>query len=135
MTTTIDLLDAAKVAAGCTSDYQLAKRMGLTVQTISTWRRGKSTFDDTNAAKIAAILGREPGEVMALCAAERAKEPDNRARWLRVAALLAAAVLPPAAGAAADNITKNLPMNQGTIRIMSTAIRRALFGAQGLRIA
>lgn len=103
MTTTIELLDAAKVAAGCTSDYQLAKRMGLTVQTISTWRRGKSTFDDTNAAKIAAILGREPCEVMALCAAERSKDAGNRARWLRAAALLAAAVLPPAAGASVDN--------------------------------
>lgn len=131
MTTTIELLDAAKQAAGCTSDYQLAKKMGLTVQTISTWRRGKGTFDDSNAAKIAEILHREPGEIMALCQAERAKDTANRGRWLRVAALLAAAVLPPAAGAAFDN-------NPDSARIMRSqnanyakyrrAIRHFLFG-------
>ena len=138
MTTTIELLDAAKRTAGCETDYSFAKRFGLTVQTISTWRRGKSTFDDTHAAMIAGILGREPGEVMAICAAERAKDPSNRNRWLRVAALLAASVLPPAAGAASHNTSHNFQSNQDSIGIMSTRLRymlRAFLFGDWLRLA
>lgn len=77
---------------------------------------------------IAEILGREPGEVMAICAAERAKDAGNRARWLRVAALLAASVLPPAAGAASHNTSHNFQLNQDIIGIMSTRLR-TLFSA------
>lgn len=100
--TTTTLLDAAKAASGCTTDYQFAKKFGLLLATVSRWRTGKGTFDDDHAAMIAEILGREPGEVMALCAAERAKTEAGRSRWLRVAALLAATVIPPTAGATMD---------------------------------
>lgn len=102
MTNTTSLLDAAKVASGCETDYQFAKKHKLHLQTVSGWRTGKRTFDDDAAAMIAEILGREPGEVMALCAAERAKTEAGRSRWLRVAALLAATVIPPTAGATMD---------------------------------
>lgn len=103
MGNTIKLLDLAKAATGCATDYQLAKHLDWKIGTVSMYRTGKRNFDDDAAAKIAEILGREPGEVMALCAAERAKTEAGRSRWLRVAALLAAAVMPPAAGAAVDN--------------------------------
>lgn len=37
MTTTIELLDAAKRAAGCGTDYQFAKANSLTLATVSRW--------------------------------------------------------------------------------------------------
>ncbi len=102
MGNTIKLLDEAKAATSCETDYQLAKYLGWKIGTVSMYRTGKRNFDDDAAARIAEILGREPGEVMALCAAERAKTEAGRSRWLRVAALLAATVIPPTPGATMD---------------------------------
>lgn len=115
MRTTIELLDAAKAASGCESDYAIGQRLGISRQVISSWRQGKATFNDDHAALIAGILGREPGEVMALCQAERAKSETARSRWLRVAALLAAIVAPPAAGGVSpaptlDNNASGMPI-------------------------
>jgi hypothetical protein len=118
METTKQLYEQAKAAAGAKSDYAFAKQLGVTRSAVSYYANGKSTFDDTHAAMIAEILHREPGEIMALCAAERAKDANNRSRWLRVAALLAAAVLPPAAGAAAHNNGQFSSTNQDSIGIM-----------------
>ena len=124
---TIELLDAAKVATGCHSDYQLAKHLGWHIGTVSMYRTGKRNFDDDAAATIAGILGREPGEVMALCAASRAKTEAGRSRWLRVAALLAAAVMPPAAGAQASNNGEFGSIIRST-QCQLSAIRRWMFG-------
>lgn len=125
--TTTKLLDAAKAASGCTTDYQFAKKFGLLLATVSRWRTGKGTFDDDHAAMIAEILGKEPGEVMALCAAERAKTDAGRTRWLRVAALLAAAVIPPAAGAQASNNGEIGSIIRST-QCQLSALRRLLIG-------
>ncbi len=70
---------------------------------------------------------------MALCQAERAKNTSNRARWLRVAALLAASVLPPAHGATFDNNAPSASFSASTLPIMRS-IRRFLFG-DWLRLA
>jgi hypothetical protein len=118
MDTTTALLDQAKRAASIESDYAFGQRFGVSRQVVSSWRQKKATFNDTHAALIAEILHREPGEIMALCAAERAKDEGNRSRWLRVAALLAAAVLPPSASAGAHNQGDFSVKNQGRIGIM-----------------
>jgi hypothetical protein len=136
MKTTTELLDAAKLAAGCESDYRFATTFGIKPGTVSTWRTGRSTPDDDHAELIAGILHREPGEIMAICAAERAKDANSRTRWLRVAALLAAAVMPPAAsggtGAGSHNNPDFSQSNQDIIGIMSNRLgyllRRFLFG-------
>jgi hypothetical protein len=125
------LLDQAKRAAGIESDYAFGQRFGVSRQVVSSWRQKKATFSDTHAAMIAGILGREPGEVMALCAAERSKDAANKSRWLRVAALLAAVVIPPAAGAAVDN---NAPQNviSRVLNANYRKYRRAVFRSLGL---
>jgi hypothetical protein len=132
MTTTIELLDAAKRAAGCETDYNFAKKFGVKTGTVSTWRTGRAIPDDTHAAMIAGILNRSEEEIMALCQAERAKDEGNKLRWLRAAALLAASVLPPPAGASSHNVRNNSQSNQDIIGIMSTRLgyflRRFLFG-------
>jgi hypothetical protein len=68
---------------------------------------------------------------MALCAAERSKDAANKSRWLRVAALLAAVVIPPAAGAAVDN---NAPQNviSRVLNANYRKYRRAVFRSLGL---
>lgn len=133
MTTTIELIDQAKRIAGCESDYAFAKKFGFPIQTVSNWRHGR-TFDDAAAEVIAGILDREPGELMAISQAQRAKDEKSRARWLRVAALLAAAVLPPAAGATVDNNAGQSSFMRATV-CQLWEVRRRLFPAQGFRLA
>lgn len=99
METTIQLYQRAKEAARCETDYAFAKKFGISRQVVSRWTNGLAGFDDEHAAIIAEILQRDPGEVMALCHAQRAKDEKSRGRWLRVAALVAASMIPPAAGA------------------------------------
>ncbi len=134
METTRELYQAAKVASGAKSDYSFAQTLGVTRSAVSLYANGKATFNDDHAAQVARILGRDEGEVMALCAAERAKDADNRSRWLRVAALLAAAVLPPAAGATVDNNTPTSSFTRNTL-CQLWEVRRRLFGDRGLRLA
>jgi len=125
MQTTIELMDQAKAAAGIGSDYALAKLLGVSRAAVSQWRNGKGTMDDEAAAQVAALLQVEPGYVMACAQAERAKSEKARGRWARVAALLLAAGLPPAAGAA--NLTVDVdPLH--IIRHAGRAIRRLQHG-------
>jgi hypothetical protein len=133
MTTTIELLDAAKQAAGCETDYQFGKKYSIAQSTLSNWRTGNRNLDDDHAAMFARILHRDEGEMLALCAAIRTKDAGNRARWLRVAALLAASVLPPAHGAQFDNNAPSASFSASTLPIMRS-IRRFLFG-DWLRLA
>jgi transcriptional regulator with XRE-family HTH domain len=78
---TIEYLDAAKVRLGITSDYALAKKLGISQPAISNYRSGRSRIDDDVALTIAEILGLNPLQVIAAANAERAKTPEARARW------------------------------------------------------
>lgn len=113
METTIDLLDRAKKASGCETDYAFAKRHGLRQSSVSNYRNGKHHFDDATAELVAGILDMEPGYVIACCNAERQKDDAGKRRWARIAALLLASTLPPAAGA------MELGQAQGQLQIMS----------------
>lgn len=126
METTIGLLDRAKKAAGCESDYAFAKKYGLRTNTMSQYRTGKHQFDDSTAELVAGILGLEPGYVIACCQAQRQKDEAGKARWARIAAILAVAALPPAAGASQGSTVNNV---SDPMCIMSNGRRqiRALF--------
>lgn len=78
---TIEYLDAVKAARDITSDYALAKVLGIKQTTISGYRAGRSRMDDDVALSIAEILGLHPLHVIATANAERAKTPEQRARW------------------------------------------------------
>lgn len=105
METTLQLYEAARAAAGVQSDNKFAKQLGLSRAAISKWRNKGGTFDDDTAEKIADILGRGPGEIIAICNAQRAKDEAGRKRWLRIAALLAAMAGGAAPGAGAAGLT------------------------------
>lgn len=82
MKDTNQYLDAIKAKHGLTSDYQLAKLMGIRQSTISGYRAGRSHFDDLMALKVAELLGIQPIEVIAAANVARAKTTEVRKVWI-----------------------------------------------------
>lgn len=80
-------LDAIMARHGLTSDYQLAKFLGIRQQRISIYRH-HGAFDDDTCIMVAAALGLEPSYVMACIAAERTKSAKAKAAWQHAAELL-----------------------------------------------
>jgi transcriptional regulator with XRE-family HTH domain len=83
--TSTDLLDEIREVKGITSDYKLAKLLGVRQQTISSYRSGRTQASDEIALRAATIIGRSPGPLLAQLAAERAKNPDVAKVWRDVA--------------------------------------------------
>ena len=81
MKTTIEFLDAVKEKIGITSDYALAKQLGFPLSTMSNYRTGRRIIDDDAALEVATALGVNPLAVIAAANIERAKTPEQRARW------------------------------------------------------
>ena len=65
------------------NDSDIAKQLGVSRSAISLWRLGRSAPNEDQAAKLAELLGKP--EIMAECMAHRAKEPQARAAWERLA--------------------------------------------------
>ncbi|MGZ4837661.1 MAG: hypothetical protein ACXVZR_03865 [Terriglobales bacterium] len=78
---TPEYLDAVKRHLGITSDYALAKRLGFSQSAMSSYRTGRRVFDDDAALTVALALQLNPLEVIAAANAERAKTPEQKARW------------------------------------------------------
>jgi transcriptional regulator with XRE-family HTH domain len=81
---TLEYLAACKTALGIESDYALAKALGVSQTGISNYRTGRSRMDDDVALKVAEILQLHPLQVIAAANAERAKTPEQKARWAEV---------------------------------------------------
>jgi len=93
MKNTADFLDDLRAKLGATSDGKLALAMGWKRQQASTYRQKRETFSDETCLKIARALEIEPGHIMTCMAVQRAKTPETRSAWERVAGKVAAAVL------------------------------------------
>lgn len=98
---TPDYVDALRAKLDCRSDYELAKRLGVQQNQIARYRKG-GTFDNTMAARVAALLDLDPLEVIGDMELERAKSDATREQWAkimqrfsRVAAAATAALLAP----------------------------------------
>lgn len=78
---TIEYLQAVKTRLEITSDYALAARLGITRSAVSKLQQGGVSFSDDVALTIAEILKLNPLVVIAAANAERAKTPEQRARW------------------------------------------------------
>jgi transcriptional regulator with XRE-family HTH domain len=78
---TIAYLQAVKEKRGITSDYALAKALGISHSAICGYRAGTSRINDDVALSIAEILQIHPLQVIAAANAERAKTPEQAARW------------------------------------------------------
>lgn len=78
---TLEYLAACKKRLGIESDYALAKALGVTQQAVSSYRSGNSKINDDVALTVAEILQVPPISVIAAANAERAKTPEQKARW------------------------------------------------------
>lgn len=81
---TLELLDAVKARRGITSDYALAKALGVTQTAVSSYRTGNSKISDDVCLTVAEILDMHPLAVIAVANAERAKTEKQKARWASV---------------------------------------------------
>jgi transcriptional regulator with XRE-family HTH domain len=93
MNATIRYLDAARARAGLTSDYALAKRLGMPQSTISGYRTGRRYLDARAAFQVAEVAGVDVREVIAAVELDRAKSDQDRDFWRNVMAAAASILL------------------------------------------
>jgi transcriptional regulator with XRE-family HTH domain len=93
MQTTNEFLDAVKQRHGVTSDYALAKLLGVRHTTISNYRTMRSRLDDQMAIKVARLLDMPPEAVMVAAHGERAKLPEERELWEKLWQKVAAVLI------------------------------------------
>jgi transcriptional regulator with XRE-family HTH domain len=93
MKTISELLDLIKEKHGLKSDYKLALYMGIGGGNIANYRHGRSLPDENACEKIAAALGMDPDVLIAEMNATRAKSPEIRATWARIAHRLQAGMV------------------------------------------
>jgi len=77
------LLDAAKVATGCRSDYALAKVLQINSGLIARLRKGERQPDAYACGRLAEVLGKDALELIAQVEAENEKNPIRREWWTR----------------------------------------------------
>lgn len=78
-------IDRAKALRGIDSDYGIAKAIGLSRQTVSSYRNKIATLDEDSAIRVANFLGERPEAIILDQAAERVKSPEVRAALLDAA--------------------------------------------------
>lgn len=83
MNTTQTLLARVKELKGLTSDYQLAKLLGVSRQAVSHWQNGRHELDQTTAVQVAELLQVDPMQVMAELQCARASNTRERHVWER----------------------------------------------------
>lgn len=77
-------IDRVKVSKKITSDYAVAKSLGVTQAAVSKLRaRNDATLSDETAVKVAQLLGLNPAGVLVDQLAERAKSPEVRSTLSR----------------------------------------------------
>jgi len=81
MSVTIELIDKLKESLGVSSDYAVAKALGITTQRMSNYRTGRNNFDNLMVFKVCDILQIDPGETLVRINAERSKRPAEKQAW------------------------------------------------------
>lgn len=93
MKTTADFLDDLRARHGLASDNKLALHMGWQRAQLGRYRAKRETFSDATALKVAEQLGIDAGYVMACMQGQRARTPETRSAWERIAAKVAAVLV------------------------------------------
>lgn len=81
MKTQREYLEDALEKMGNVSDAEKAKRLKVSRQTISAYRKGERTMDDFMCIMVARELGIDPLEVIAAANMEREKTQERRDFW------------------------------------------------------
>ena len=77
----IEYLNKVKAKLHITSDYGLAKALGISKQAVARYYKTGGGFDDDIARTVAKILDLHPGLVMLDMHKERAQTPESRGLW------------------------------------------------------
>ncbi|PPE71775.1 hypothetical protein C3942_21850 [Solimonas fluminis] len=86
------LVDRIREVHGLSSDNAVSKLLGCSRQNISQWRSTPKQMDDEVATRAAELAEIDPAEILALLNAERAKSPQTRDHWNRLAILAGSAM-------------------------------------------
>ena len=79
-----DLLTRAKAGAGVTSDYKLARALGVTQASVSTWRSGRSLPNDAVMVRLCEFSRDDAAVFCVQLAAHRAPDELTRLMWQSV---------------------------------------------------
>jgi len=90
---TIEYLDLVKAAKSITSDYQLAKTLGISTARLSSYRNGRYDMDELLALKVENILNMPSGSVLLDIQANRTKCPEAAKVLQAISKKLAAGIL------------------------------------------
>jgi transcriptional regulator with XRE-family HTH domain len=82
MKTISEYLDEAKEKHSIKSDAELARLLGGSRQSVSSWRAGTNKPDDYACIRLAELLGINPLEIIAAANAEREADPERAKWWL-----------------------------------------------------
>lgn len=93
MSATIKLLDKYAQACSIAMDKDLAAKLRITKATVSGWRHGKSHPDAESVARMCEATGDSVAHWLPLIEAERARNPEARKVWLRLAQMAAGIAL------------------------------------------
>jgi hypothetical protein len=88
MLTTLELLNRVKAAYSLDSDYALAKKLGISKQSVSYYYNKGSTLNDKTAFVVADLLELNPAYVVACSNMERAERQEDSVGvsfWMRYA--------------------------------------------------
>lgn len=83
------LLDECKQASGVATDSELAKRLGISKQAMSSYRKGVRLPDPVVAATIAGLSGVPLAKVLGIIGEARAVSREEKAVWRKLAATAA----------------------------------------------
>jgi DNA-binding XRE family transcriptional regulator len=81
MRSTVEYLDLIKLRLGLPSDYALAKALGVTRESVSQLRSGKTSMGIETALKAGEYLNIDGHAIYADSQIERAKKPEIREFW------------------------------------------------------
>lgn len=73
------------------SDADVSRLLGVSRTAICYWQEGRSAPNAEQALRLAELLKIDAGEILAECEAARAKTPETRRAWEKVAARMAGA--------------------------------------------
>lgn len=112
----LEWIERVKTAAQIESDYGVAKALGLSRQSMSDIRKGRTvTLGEESSIRVAQVLGERPEAVILDQAAERVKAPEIRSALFdaarRLCILCSIVVAPPQPKRRAASRPKSHPLN------------------------
>ncbi len=82
-------IEEIKRTQGITSDYAVAKLLGIERNRMTHYKNGRSSFDSDLALKVAELSGHSAAEIILNLKASKTKDPRARRQWSELARRMA----------------------------------------------